>query len=105
MIVIGHHLYAVAIRAGGATAHVDWRADYDSLSYDDVDPPIDVQRGVHAVMDELGLANGAFDFVITPEGRWVFLEVNPGGQFGWLEDKTGVPLTVTLADLLAREAS
>lgn len=35
-------------------------------------------------MAELGLVYGAFDFVITPQGEWVFLEVNPGGQYGWL---------------------
>ncbi len=105
VIVIGRQVFAVAIRAGSDAARVDWRADYRALSYETVDPPVDVQRGVRAVMGELGLVYGAFDFVITPEGRWVFLEVNPGGQFGWLEDKTDVPLTATLADLLAWEAS
>jgi hypothetical protein len=28
-------------------------------------------------------------------------DVNPGGQYGWLESATGAPLTETLADLLA----
>lgn len=104
VIVIGRQVFAV-IHAGSDAARVDWRADYGSLSYQTVIPPVDVQRGVHAVLDELGLVYGAFDFVITPKGRWVFLEVNPGGQYGWLEDHTDLPLTATLADLLAREAS
>jgi D-alanine-D-alanine ligase-like ATP-grasp enzyme len=55
-------------------------------------------------MRDLGLVYGAFDFVITPEAEWIFLEVNPGGQFGFLEDSTDAPLTATLADLLAQEA-
>lgn len=49
---------------------------------------------------ELGLAYGAFDFAIRPDGRWVFLECNPCGQYGWIEDVLSVPITETIADLL-----
>jgi hypothetical protein len=35
-------------------------------------------------------------------GTGVFLEINAGGQYGWLESVTGVPLTGHLADLLAK---
>lgn len=105
VIVIGSQIHAVAIRAGSAAARIDWRTDYDSLSYAHIALPVEVERGVRAAMDELNLVYGAFDFVITPHGRWIFLEVNPGGQFGWLEDETGLPLTATLADLLARKTS
>jgi hypothetical protein len=38
---------------------------------------------------------------LTPKGARVFLESNPGGQYGWLESRTGVPLTDTLVGLLA----
>lgn len=104
VIVIGRHVFAVAIRAHSEVAHIDWRADYDALSYERISPPEEVRRGVRAVMAELQLAYGAFDFIVTPEGQWVFLEVNPGGQYGWLEDVTSVPLTATLADFLAQGA-
>jgi ATP-grasp ribosomal peptide maturase len=105
VVVIGRHVFAVAIRAHSDAAHVDWRADYDALSYERITPPDAVRHGVRAVMRELGLVYGAFDFVITPRDRWVFLEVNPGGQYGWLEDVADVPLTATLADLLAQGAT
>ncbi|MQA14086.1 MAG: RimK domain-containing protein [Pseudonocardiaceae bacterium] len=105
VIVIGRQVYVVAIRAGSHAARVDWRADYDALSYERITPPTVVRRGVLAVMDDLCLVYGAFDFVITPQGRWVFLEVNPGGQYGWLEDVAEVPLTETMADLLAQGAA
>jgi hypothetical protein len=55
-------------------------------------------------MVDLGLVYGAFDFVIGPDGTWIFLEVNPGGQFRFVEYRAGVPLTAALADLLARGA-
>ncbi|MGH3828850.1 MAG: ATP-grasp ribosomal peptide maturase [Pseudonocardiaceae bacterium] len=104
VIVIGHQVFAVAIRAHSHASYVDWRADYNALSYERIPLPDDVEHGIRAVMRELDLVYGAFDFVITPEAEWIFLEVNPGGQFGFLEDRTDAPLTAVLADLLAQEA-
>jgi ATP-grasp ribosomal peptide maturase len=105
VIVIGRQVFAVAIRAGSDAAHVDWRADYEALDYERITPPDAVRRGIRAVMAELELAYGAFDFVVTPEGQWIFLEVNPGGQYGWLEDVADLPLTETMTDLLAQGAA
>ena len=47
-----------------------------------------------------GFVYGAFDFIVTPEGRYVFLEINPGGQYMWVEAKTEMPITEALADAL-----
>jgi hypothetical protein len=104
VIVIGGRVFAVAIRAHSQAAYVDWRADYNDLSYELISLPTHVEHGIRAVMRDLGLVYGAFDFVITPEAECIFLEVNPGGQFGFLEDRTDAPLTAILADLLAEEA-
>ena len=51
-------------------------------------------------MDAFGLLYGAFDFIVTPEGRHVFLEVNPAGQYLWVEAKTGLQITSAVVDAL-----
>jgi hypothetical protein len=51
-------------------------------------------------LDHFGLLFGAFDFAVDGEGRPWFLECNPAGQWGWLEDFTDIPITSTLVDLL-----
>lgn len=43
--------------------------------------------------------------MITPDGQWVFLEINPTGQHGFIEHSTGAPLTAQLADLLSGGAT
>lgn len=91
----------VAIHAGNAVSHVDFRADYDALTYEPVELPIDVVNGIKRFLSALGLVYGALDFVVGPDGSYTFLECNSGGQFGWLEARTGTPLTAALADLLA----
>ena len=47
-----------------------------------------------------GLKFGAIDMVITPNDHYVFLEVNPAGQWGWIEDLTQLPIAEAIATLL-----
>ncbi|MGH8792168.1 MAG: ATP-grasp ribosomal peptide maturase [Stackebrandtia sp.] len=105
LTAIGRRLFAVAIQASSEAAHVDWRSDYASLSYEVVDTPMPVAEGVAEFMDYMCLSFGAFDFAVTPDGDWVFLECNPGGQWLWLEEETGTPIAAALADLLATGAT
>jgi ATP-grasp ribosomal peptide maturase len=105
MTVIGEHITAAAITAHNAEATIDFRADYDQLAYELVDPPVQVATGVRRLMERMGLVYGALDFVVTPDDEWVFLEINAGGQYGFIEDATGAPLTEQLADLLAKGPS
>jgi D-alanine-D-alanine ligase-like ATP-grasp enzyme len=56
-----------------------------------------------AYLEHFGLRYGAFDFVVEPEGQWVFLECNPNGQWLWLEDEADQPISAALAAVLAGE--
>ena len=44
------------------------------------------------MLNELGLIYGAFDFIRTPNGKLVFLEINPTGEWAWLEEKLDFPM-------------
>ncbi|WP_434387992.1 MvdC/MvdD family ATP grasp protein [Melittangium boletus] len=63
-------------------------------------PPAVAGRLVRLVA-ALGLVYGAADFIVTPEGRCVFLEVNPGGEWGMLERNLELPISEALADALS----
>ncbi|HZX05838.1 ATP-grasp ribosomal peptide maturase [Kribbella sp.] len=100
LTVIGQRMFPVAIHAGSAAARLDWRTDYPSLTYGPIELPAQVEKGVRLLMDELGLYFGALDFAVTPDGRWVFFEVNPNGQWHWLAVKAGAPMIEAMADAL-----
>ena len=51
-------------------------------------------------MDAIGLKYGAIDLIETPNGDFVFLEVNPSGQWGWISDLAGLPIPEAVADML-----
>lgn len=102
LTVVGDDFFAAEIHAGSDAAHVDWRNDYASLSYEIADVPDEVRRGVVELMRSFGLVFGALDFVVTPAGEWRFLEINPNGQWGWIQACTGLPISTALAGLLQR---
>ncbi|WP_019852796.1 MvdC/MvdD family ATP grasp protein [Actinopolyspora mortivallis] len=105
VIAVGETITTVRIEAHSAASHVDWRSDIGALRYELIDPPHQVAEGVRALMRRFGLRYAALDFVITPDEKWIFLEINPGGQYGWLEAATGAAITDQLAELLTSEAA
>jgi glutathione synthase/RimK-type ligase-like ATP-grasp enzyme len=100
--VVGDRIFAVRIdsQANPETA-IDWRRRPFDVD-EPIELPADIQAKTHTLMRAFGLNYGAFDFIVTPDGRHVFLEVNPAGQYLWVEAETKLPITTALVDLLGR---
>ncbi|MGQ0778667.1 MAG: ATP-grasp ribosomal peptide maturase [Pseudonocardiales bacterium] len=98
--VVDGRFFAARIDAASESAYVDWRSDYRSISYTVIEIPDLIRSSVSALLDALGLRFGALDFIVDPDGQWWFLECNPNGQWAWIEDETGMPITSALADAL-----
>jgi glutathione synthase/RimK-type ligase-like ATP-grasp enzyme len=64
--------------------------------------PADVTDKLLKFMKHLGLVYGAIDLRRTPEGEYVFLEVNTAGEFLFIEERTGQQISKALAEWLAR---
>ncbi|MDQ3579834.1 MAG: ATP-grasp ribosomal peptide maturase, partial [Actinomycetota bacterium] len=100
VVVVGDQVFGVAIHAHSDRSRTDWRADFDALTYDLVQVPSEVDKGVRRYMATLGLLYAAFDFCVDRDGRWAFLESNGAGQYAWLEAATNAPISGALVDLL-----
>lgn len=103
LTVIGNTFFPVVIRSQDNDAtRVDWRGE-NEMTYGDFEPvPHSVLAKVQALLAELGVVYAALDFIVTPDGEWVFLEANPNGQFMWLKHDLGLPFSECMADLLTR---
>lgn len=99
MTVVDTNAFAVAVHTTSVETHTDWRSHYDDLSYEVCVVPENVHVAVLSYLRSFNLTYGAFDFSVTPDGQWWFLECNPAGQWGWIADETGLPI----ADALAAE--
>lgn len=96
--VIGEDIYTVAVETEEG-AHLDWRHRNNVLSYSVCELPGKVESKIGEMMEVLDIVYGAFDFILTDDGEWYFLEVNPAGQWAWLEIELDLPMRESFAKL------
>jgi glutathione synthase/RimK-type ligase-like ATP-grasp enzyme len=96
---IGGVLYAVEIESQKGYSKLDWRFDHDVPFNPHILDTV-TNNQLQQLLEKLGLVYGAIDLRLTPEGEYVFLEVNPGGQYLFAEILAGVPLSERMADFL-----
>jgi glutathione synthase/RimK-type ligase-like ATP-grasp enzyme len=100
--IIGDEVFAAAVDLQGLSYDVDVRLNRDAKHVPH-DLPDDVADKLRALMRRLGLVYGAIDLRLTEDGRYVFLEINPAGQFLYVEQHTAQPITAALAACLTAE--
>ena len=79
---------------------VDWRSDYQNHKYTKITCPNSIIEKCYQMMDAFNLMFGAFDFIVTPRNEWVFLEVNPNGQWLWLERSLNLNISQKIVEYL-----
>ena len=62
--------------------------------------PNEVSQQLIRLLRSLHLHYGCIDLTQQPDGTYVFLEVNPAGQFLFIEPDTFQPLSYAFAELL-----
>jgi glutathione synthase/RimK-type ligase-like ATP-grasp enzyme len=100
--VVGERVFAAEIHSQVTRqTRQDWR-HYDHLNTP-LRPhalPEAVAEQCRAITRRMGLCYGAIDLILTKDGRYVFIENNPNGQYLWIEDETGLPISDAIGDLL-----
>lgn len=100
LTAVADRMFAAEIHAGSAAARVDFRTDYDSLTYKPCTVPEPIADGMRGLLDAFGLHYAACDFLVNQDdGRWYLVDVNPNGQFGFVPELR-TPIARALADLL-----
>ncbi|OMP75295.1 grasp-with-spasm system ATP-grasp peptide maturase [[Flexibacter] sp. ATCC 35208] len=62
--------------------------------------PDDLAARIVVLMNDLGLNTGSLDIILTTDGKFVFLEVNHGGQFGMVSEPCNYQLEKIVATSL-----
>lgn len=79
---------------------MDWRKSYGELRMEPYELPEEIAAKCRALMRHFGIVFGCFDFIVTEDGRYVFLEVNPTGQFLFVESYTEMRIGDAFTELL-----
>ncbi|MDF1758503.1 MAG: hypothetical protein P1U74_09440 [Legionellaceae bacterium] len=66
---------------------IDWRAIREKkMLIEEYKLPTSIEFKIRAFMRQIGIVFGTFDFIVTPDDQYIFLEVNEQGQFFWIEE-------------------
>lgn len=65
----------------------------------------DMISKLRELVADIGLDTGSVDLVVTPDGRQVFLEINPVGQFGMVSKPCNYHLERKIAEYLIEKSS
>ena len=102
--IVGDRIFPAAIHSQHTDYPIDFRMGLGQARTEPDELPEAVVERLFAVMKRLGLIYGAVDMRRTPQGEHVFLEVNTAGEFLFIEERTGQPISRALADWLATPA-
>ncbi|EAY24953.1 MvdD family ATP-grasp ribosomal peptide maturase [Microscilla marina] len=105
--IVGDQVFAAAVDSSvSELSKTDWRRDGVGLenAWKPYNLPPEVEAKLLKLMDELGLNYGAADVIVTHDERYVFLEVNPAGEFFWLDKLFDRQISEALANVLLDKA-
>lgn len=100
--VVGRKVFTCAIYSQKSLhTQEDWRRyDLQNTPHEPYELPREIEQRCIRLVENLGLYFGCIDMIVTPSGDYIFLEINPNGQWLWIEQITGMPISRTLVELL-----
>lgn len=101
--IVGTKIFTVAIDSqSNPAATVDWRQTSDpNLPHYPFVLPKEIAEKLLRLMNSLRLSFAGIDMIQTVDGRYVFLEMNPSGQWLWLDDMLHLGISDAVAEWLA----
>ena len=82
--VIDREILAIAMERSDKALDVR-RDNMEGVAYRPTSPPSRTSRAARRLVSSYGLRFAALDFVVDSAGTWHFLELNPNGQWAWLD--------------------
>lgn len=102
--VVGDKIFPVKINSqDDADTSLDWRRkpklnDFQ-VKMEQTTIPDNISDAILNYMKSLDLRFGCIDMIVTPEGQYIFLEINPNGQWYFVQLRTEAKIAEAIADL------
>ncbi|MFN0157093.1 MAG: MvdC/MvdD family ATP grasp protein [Bacteroidota bacterium] len=97
--VVGEEVFAVEIVKQDDST-VDWRRMDTRKSYKKHVLPNELSEQLLLLNRTMGLVYSAIDLILSPSDEYFFLEVNPVGEWLWLEMELGIPISERIMNQL-----
>lgn len=100
LTVVGEKVIPVMIKGKNKNI-IDWRNnDNSNLIYEKVEIPKNIEKMCVELLRELKLNFGAVDMALNTNGEYVFFEINPNGQWAWLDKQLHLNIANEIVNLL-----
>ncbi len=99
--VVGEQVFSALIHSQESEASkVDWRVSQDGLKHSIHELPLEIAGKCIDLVKALNLNFGAIDLILNEEGEYIFLEINPNGQWAWIEKLLDLDISSAIVNLL-----
>jgi glutathione synthase/RimK-type ligase-like ATP-grasp enzyme len=100
--IVGHYVFAARINSQDSNeSKIDWRKGDNKFKPYTL--PENIANKCKKLVNDLGLEFGAIDLIKSISGEYYFLEINPNGQWAWIEIQTGQPICKAIIELLTKQ--
>ena len=102
-VVVDDQVFAAKITFQGNREEVDWRLvdlQGGNLEYERIELPGNLEKKCLSIVNYFGLRYSSMDLIIDKEGNCHFIELNPNGQWGWIEQTVGHKIRDKIIDSL-----
>ncbi|WP_057938800.1 MvdC/MvdD family ATP grasp protein [Algoriphagus resistens] len=101
VIVVGNKYFATFIDSQKyECTKIDWRRGERKLEHSQIEIPSSIKEKCKKLLKTLNLKYAAIDFILDRKGNYIFLEINPNGQWAWIENLTGQNISGEIVNLL-----
>ncbi|NVO08600.1 MAG: hypothetical protein HXX16_01430 [Bacteroidales bacterium] len=102
--MVGKNAFATLIHSQeNPQTQIDWRRGENILKYTKIELPTKELNSCIKLLSILNLRFGAIDFILDEDDNFIFLEINPNGQWAWIEKQTGYEISDEIVNLLEYE--
>lgn len=97
--IVGNKVFSAILAQEGN--EIDWRATDSEAKWKTHNLPKSVYNSCIKLCKELHIEFAAIDLVRSTSGDYYFLELNPNGQWVWIEEETGLPISNAIVEHLS----
>ena len=97
--VVGKEIFVASVDSQkNEKTKIDWRKE--NLNFIKAELPNEIEKKCVELVRNLGLQFGAIDLILDAKGNYIFLEINPNGQWAWIESQTDLPISESIIKYL-----
>lgn len=94
--VVGDWIFSAEVIS---ESKLDWRR-HSKITMETYNLPQEIMQKCFKLVKLLGLNYGCIDLILNTDNEYIFLEINPNGQWIFVEEKTGMQIGRAIAYLL-----